>query len=75
MILKPITDIIEAQGPRHLPVNQGNEMTPGRERSRLLLAAVLASQLGNETYRDVFANGIENRVSTPWLGSRRRLFH
>ncbi len=49
MILKPITDIIEAQGPRHLPVNQGNEMTPGRERSRLLLAAVLASQLGNET--------------------------
>jgi hypothetical protein len=50
-------------------------MTPGQERSRLLLAAVLASQLENETYRDVLANGIENGVSTPWLGSMWRLFH
>jgi hypothetical protein len=50
-------------------------MTPGRERTSLFLTAMLASQLGNETYRDVLANGIENGVSTPWLGSMWRLFH
>ena len=75
VILEPITDVIEAQSSGHLTIDQGDEMAPGRERSRLLLASVLAGQLGNETCRDVLANGIENGVSILWLGAMWRLFH
>ena len=75
VILEPITDVIEAQSSGHLTIDEGDEMAPGRERSRLLLASVLAGQLGNETCRDVLANGIENGVSILWLGAMWRLFH
>ena len=75
MILEPVTDVIEAEGSRHLAIDQGDEMAPGRERSRLFLAAVLASQLRYKTRRDVLANGVENGESTSWLGSTWFLFH
>lgn len=58
VILKPVTDVIETKGPRHLAIDQGDEMAPGRERSRLFLAAVLASQLRHKTCRDVLACGV-----------------